>query len=104
MYLPVLGQQRQQARPEQHLMLLEQRCARLPVLIEVRSKGLEVAHSQAAYSYCLPVPAAGLQQPAACAAVAADHAAFATCQAAAVAAGRPAGGLGAHLHAKAAGP
>ena len=80
-------------------MLLEQSCACLAVLTEVRSKGLEAACSQAAHSYRLPVPAAGSQQPAACAAVAAEHAAFVVCQAPDLAAERPAGGLGTHLHA-----
>ena len=98
MCLPLLGQQ-----PQQHLMLLKQSSAGLAVLKEMRSKGLEAACSQVAHSYHLPVPAAGLQQPAACAAAAAGPAAFAACQAAALAAERPAGGLGTHLHAKQAG-
>ena len=100
MCLPLLGQQPQQAQPEQHLLLLQQSCPRLAVPKEVRSKGLEAACSQVAYRYRLAIPNAGLQQPAACAAVAAGHAAFAACQAAALAAERPVGGLGTHLHAK----
>ena len=103
MYLLSFGQQPQRAQPKQHLMLLEQSCAHLAVLKEVRSKGLEAACSQVAHRCCLPAPAAGLQQPAACAAVAAEHAAFPVCQAAGSAAERPSGGLGAHLHAVAAG-
>ena len=104
MCLPILGQQRQQAQPKQRLMLLEHSCARLAVLEEVRSKGLEAACFQAAHGCHVPVPAAGLQQLAACAAGPAEHAAFAAYQAADSAAERPAGGLGTHLHANAADP